>query len=235
MRIAELRQKRPHPIELVRRLAATRSRRSCRASTPAARSNVGMRVHPSTTASLKSSSACGRTGTTTSSASPTAFGLPGQVDDQRAVANAGQRSRKHRGRHDRDRCRANRLGDARDLVVEDRGGRLRRAVARAQPGAAAGHISRPSASPRARSVPPAARRDRRARIASRTIAYAVAQASPSSPECTRRRVPGGRPIREHDQRNLKHGDQSPALAAALFEQAAPIRSSMPLSSALHMS
>ncbi len=60
-----------------------------------------------------------------------------EVHDQGAMANAGKRARQHRGFHDRDGSSANGFGNSRHFVIEDRGGRLRRPIARSQAGSAA--------------------------------------------------------------------------------------------------
>ena len=67
-----------------------------------------------------------------------AAGRAGQVDDQGPPGHPGQPAGQRRGRHRVPAVRADRLGDAGDLEVEQAAGRLRGAVGRGDAGAAAG-------------------------------------------------------------------------------------------------
>src|SRR4051794_4737106 len=70
-----------------------------------------------------------------------------EVDDQALTGEAGQAARQHRGRHALRHARGpDRLGDAGDLAVEQRPGRLRRQVRGRQPGAT-GRQHHPRAGP----------------------------------------------------------------------------------------
>src|SRR5690349_10906779 len=63
----------------------------------------------------------------------------GEVDDQAVAGDPGETAREHRGRDSLGHPgRADRLGDARHLAVEQRGSGLRRAVGGREPGAAGG-------------------------------------------------------------------------------------------------
>ena len=105
------------------------------ANRPAPASKVGDCVHWlfMTIRSRSSSIAWGSTDTMTSSDSATAFGLPGRLTISvrcRTPANARDSIAVFDAR---DRSRANRFGDARHFVIEDRRGRLRRRSRGASP------------------------------------------------------------------------------------------------------
>ena len=73
------------------------------------------------------------------------FRASGEIDHERAIPHSRERARKHRGLHMGYRCGANRLGDSRNLVIQNGGRRLWRPVARRKPRASAGNheICRP--------------------------------------------------------------------------------------------
>ena len=73
---------------------------------------------------------------------PRASGGPGQIDDQRTAGHPGHPRDSDRGGHRLTGDRADRLGDARDLVVEHAPGHLGRPVGRSDSGATAGHHQR---------------------------------------------------------------------------------------------
>ena len=140
------------------------------------------------------STACTSIGSSTAEPVLHAAARAGQVDDQAAAGDAGQPARQRRGRDALgDAVRADRLGDAGHLAVEQRPGHLGRPVGRGEAGAAGGEHDPGAAvdGGRDRLRRPARRRARRP--ASSTVEARAAAGTRRSAARSRRRRPRPRP------------------------------------------